>query len=75
MIKSNLKVLLAQKEIKGKELAEKIGVDEAKISNLITNKYKLLNKDVLERICEALDCDVSDLFYYDRRKKEATVVS
>lgn len=73
MIKSNLKVLLAQKEMRGKELAKKIGVDESKISNLVTNRYKQINKELLERICEVLDCDVSDLFYYDRRKKEVKV--
>ena len=52
MIKSNLKVLLAQKEMRGKELAKKIGVDESKISNLVTNRYKQINKELLERICD-----------------------
>lgn len=56
-----LKELLKEKGITGKELAEKVGVTEASISNLAKGD-SIPRKDLLLKIANILDVDVKDLF-------------
>ena len=63
-IKSKLAVVMAEKEIRGKELAEKIGITEANLSKLRTGKVKAIRFSTLEALCKALDCQPGDLLVY-----------
>ncbi|WP_096189998.1 helix-turn-helix domain-containing protein [Evansella halocellulosilytica] len=56
-IKSNLKEVLKERGLTQKELAEKIEVREATISELCNNKLKLYPREVLSKIAEELDID------------------
>ena len=64
MIKFKLKVLLALNEMTQKELAEKTGIRPPTISAIATGSVKHLPVDVLDKICEVLNCQPSDFMEY-----------
>ena len=51
--------LLIDKEMMKKDLSEKANISSASIAKLGRNEN--VNTDILLRICEALECDVSDI--------------
>lgn len=62
-LKSRLKVLLAERDMKQKELADRAGVTTRLISEIANNKVKMYPKEALERIMEVLEIDnIGDLF-------------
>ena len=61
MIKFKVKVMLAMREMTQKELAEKTGIRPPTISAICTGTIKHLPVDVLDRICDVLDCQPGDL--------------
>jgi len=63
-IEINLDTILAQREMKGKELAEIVGITEANLSILRSGKAKAVRFSTLEAICEALDCQPGDILKY-----------
>ena len=65
-IKSKLAVIMAEKEIRGKELAEEVGITEANLSKLKTEKIKAIRFSTLEALCKALDCQPGDLLVYKK---------
>ena len=66
MIKFKVKVMLAMREMTQKELAEKTGIRPPTISAICTGTIKHLPVDVLERICDALDCQPGDIIEFVR---------
>ncbi|MBD0823498.1 MULTISPECIES: helix-turn-helix domain-containing protein [Aestuariibaculum] len=60
----NLDVVLAQRKIKSKDLAEIIGITEANLSILKSGKAKAIRFSTLEAICKALECQPSDILEY-----------
>ena len=64
MIKFNVKVMLAIREMTQKDLAEKTGIRPPTISAICTNTIKHLPVDALNKICAALDCQPADLMEY-----------
>ncbi|MDH7446110.1 helix-turn-helix domain-containing protein [Aquimarina sp. 2201CG14-23] len=60
----NLDVMLAKRKMKSKELAEKIGITTANLSILKSGKAKAIRFSTLEAICEALECQPSDILEY-----------
>lgn len=63
-IKVNLAVLLAERGVKSKDLAEHIGITEANLSLLKQGKVKGIRFDTLEAICRYLECEPGDLLRY-----------
>lgn len=59
-----LDVLLAQRKMKSRELAQLIGITEPNLSLLKSGKVKGIRFETLERICEALNCQPGDLLEY-----------
>ncbi len=59
-----LDVLLAERKMKSRELAQFIGITEPNLSLLKSGKVKGIRFDTLERICEALNCQPGDLLEY-----------
>ncbi|RKI39227.1 XRE family transcriptional regulator [bacterium D16-51] len=45
-----------------RELAEKTGIRASSISKMCNNKAKHIPIETIDKICEILDCDVSELF-------------
>ena len=52
------------KEITSTELAEKIGITQANLSILKTNKGKAIRFSTLDAICKALNCTPGDILEY-----------
>ena len=64
MIVVNLDVMLAKRKMRSKELAERIGITEAKLSLLKSSKVKGVRFETLDKICAALECQPGDLLEY-----------
>jgi len=56
-----LDVMLARRKMKGKDLAEAVGITEQNLSLLKSCKVKGVRFETLARICEVLDCQPGDL--------------
>jgi putative transcriptional regulator len=64
-IRVRLNVMLAERNVKSKDLAEHIGITEANLSLLKQGKVKGVRFDTLERICQYLNCQPGDLLRYE----------
>lgn len=51
--------LLIDKDMKKKDLQKAAGVSAASITKLAKNEH--VNTEIIEKICTALQCDVSDI--------------
>ena len=60
----NLDVMLAKRKMSSQELAEKIGITQANLSVLKTNKGKAIRFSTLDAICKALHCTPGDILEY-----------
>lgn len=60
----NLDVIMAKRKISAGDLAEKIQLTNANLSILKNNKAKAIRFSTLESLCEALDCQPSDILEY-----------
>lgn len=60
----NLDVMLAKRKMSSQELAEKIGITQANLSILKTNKGKAIRFSTLDAICNALNCTPGDILEY-----------
>ena len=69
MIKFKVKVMLAMREMTQKELAEKTGIRPPTISAICTGTIKHLPVDVLDRVCDVLDCQPGDIVEYTRTEE------
>ncbi|MFY0597046.1 MAG: helix-turn-helix transcriptional regulator [Cognatishimia sp.] len=56
-----LDVVMALRKMKGKDLAQRIGITEQNLSLLKSGKVKGIRFETLSRICEELDCQPGDL--------------
>jgi len=56
-----LDVMMALRKMKGKDLAEAIGITEQNLSLLKSGKVKGVRFETLARICAELDCQPGDL--------------
>lgn len=64
MIVVNLDVMLAKRKMSSQELAEKIGITQANLSILKTNKGKAIRFSTLDSICKVLNCKPGDILEY-----------
>lgn len=66
----NLDVMLAKRKMSSGELANKIGLTQANLSILKTNKAKAVRFSTLSAICRELDCQPGDILEYIEDYKE-----
>lgn len=59
-----LDVMLARRKMRGKVLAERIGMTEQNLSLLRSGKVKGIRFETLARICDALACQPADILSY-----------
>lgn len=62
----NLDVMMAKRKMSLSELSEQVGITLANLSILKTNKAKAIRFSTLNLICEALDCQPSDILQYTK---------
>ena len=60
-----LDVMLARRKMRGRDLAERIGMSEQNLSLLRSGKVKGVRFETLARICAELDCQPADLLSYE----------
>lgn len=60
----NLDKILADRNMKSKDLAEIIGITTANLSILKSGKAKAIRFTTLNAICKALNCQPSDILEY-----------
>lgn len=66
MVRLTLKELLERKGISRYELAKRTEIQYQIIDNYYKNRAKRYDSFVLDRICDALDCTISDIVVYDK---------
>ncbi len=68
-----LDIMLARRKMKGKELAERIGISETQLSLLRSGKVKGVRFATLSKLCAVLDCKPGDLMDYDFSEADLAV--
>ena len=66
MIVINLDIMMAKRKISSGELAERVGITQANLSILKTNKARAIRFSTLEKLCEVLECQPGDILEYRR---------
>lgn len=61
-----LGVVIADRGVKSKDLAERVGITEANLSLLKQGKVKGVRFETLEKICLELDCEPGDILKIER---------
>lgn len=64
MIIINLDVMMAKRKMSLGELSDRVGITLANLSILKNNKAKAIRFSTLDAICQALDCQPSDILEY-----------
>jgi putative transcriptional regulator len=65
-----LDVMLAKRKVRSNELARAIGITEANLSLLKSEKVKGIRFSTLEAICKYLDCQPGDILEYQPDEDE-----
>ena len=60
----NIDLLLVKRKMTLTELSEKVGITLANLSILKTGKAKAIRFSTLEKLCEVLECNPSDILEY-----------
>lgn len=66
MIEITLNEVLGKKRMKMSELSELSGVNKNSILSLYHNRSRRIDLDVMEKLCKALDCDLTELLRYTK---------
>ena len=59
-----LDVMLARRKMRGRDLAERIGITEQNLSLLKSGKVKGVRFETLAKLCRELECQPGDLLEY-----------
>ena len=70
-IRIELDVLLAQRKMHSKELADAIGITPVNLSILKTGKAKAIRFATLAALCRVLECQPGDILRYEPGDEEA----
>lgn len=66
-IRVTLAVVMAERNVKSKDLAEHIGITESNLSLLRQGKVKGVRFETLAKICDFLDCEPGDILKRDKK--------
>ena len=66
MIKLTIDKYINSKNITRYELSKRTGIRFQIIDNYYKNKVVRYDSDILNRICDALECEISDLIEYKK---------
>jgi len=65
-IRVTLNVVMAERNVRSKELAAYVGITDANLSLLKQGKVKGVRFETLERICDYLDCEPGEVLRYEK---------
>ena len=60
--------LLIDKNMYKKDLTEKLGISSANIAKM--GKGESVSMDVLQKICDYMDCNIGDIMSFEKTEKE-----
>ncbi len=72
MIKIHLSRILGEKRMSQAELSRQTGIRPSTINDIYNEMSDRLNVDHLDRICEYLDCTITDLIEYIPNEQKKT---
>lgn len=67
MIRIKLSSILGERRITQKELSLKTGIRAATINEIYHELVERINLEHLEKICIALDCEISDILKLEKK--------
>ncbi|NFK66326.1 helix-turn-helix transcriptional regulator [Clostridium botulinum] len=67
MIKMNLKVLMAIKEINQSKLSDDTGIGTNTINRYVNNTFSRIGREHIEILCNYFKCEIGDLIKIDRK--------
>lgn len=70
MLKSRLRVLLAEHDMTQSKLSELTDIRPGTITNIVNNNIKQIPVEAVCKICELFSCDIGDIFQYVPDKTE-----
>lgn len=70
MIKNNLKMILADREISINKLADMTGLRYATLHSFVKQRVSSINCEVLDKVCEALELMPADFITYVPNKEK-----
>jgi putative transcriptional regulator len=70
-IKTNLSRILGERRITQSELARRTGLQNNTVGAVYHDDWKQIGRDTIDKICTALDIDISELFEIVRSNKAA----
>lgn len=69
MIDSNLSTLMGSKRLKVIDVAREIKVNRSSIDKLYNNEAKRIDLDVLDKLCDFLECTPNDILKFKKEDK------
>lgn len=60
----NLDVMMAQRKMRLKDLAQAVGITEANLSILKNSKAKAVRLSTLDKLCEVLECQPGEILEF-----------
>lgn len=72
MIRIRLSTLLGERRMTQADLARRTGIRPATINEMYHELVDRVNLEHLDKICEVLDCDLSELIIYEPNKIKIT---
>lgn len=66
-IRIQLDVMLAKRKMRSKDLAQQLGMSEQSLSMLKTEKALGIRFATLDKMCDILDCEPSDIIDYQKK--------
>lgn len=70
MILCNLPVLLAERRLKVADLIRMTGISKSTMHKIYNEQTSRIDFETMDRICEALDINVGDLYTYVPNEKQ-----
>lgn len=64
MINNNFSKLLGERLLKISKVSEETGISRTTLTNLYYRRNRKISFDVLDKLCEYLNCNVGDIIEY-----------
>ena len=68
MIRNKFSVILGEKLLRISKVAQDTGISRTTLTNLYFRRAQGVTYEVLDKLCNYLECDVNDLFEYKTDK-------
>ena len=72
MIKCHLSKLMGEKRLKISDVSKDLDINRGVITRLYNETAIRVDLEVISKLCEYLDCEISDLFSYQEKNHKST---